>query len=341
MNIKFEGEMFEPIKLFLLDQSNSSSINTFSYDSHKGVPEHIGIRTGWPLIINDYCSNPDVYGIDINSKVYLCQGKLVNKQKLRLWELIGQAISNRNYCHFLYIFCLKQDLENLKKNKDIFEDFIELLRTFKIGLLTVCKEGESIQVTEIIDAIEQSVSEENLNITRKKILEAINLEQMLKKFLKNLISNLSKAPSSIMRLFLQPGQPSFYIYYKKWQKKVGLSFLVKFYVDRVLIGINVYEELIQHGIKDMIINNESFIFTEYNGDPIDDQFKKLGYKPKSSRTHDFSNSIQLNQKFNQFLMNLDSDNNQKKLKEISTLFSEMVDKLYSKLKNFYDLKFTS
>ena len=28
LNIKFEGEMFEPIKQFILDQSKSSSIDT-------------------------------------------------------------------------------------------------------------------------------------------------------------------------------------------------------------------------------------------------------------------------------------------------------------------------
>ena len=60
MTIKSEGQMFEPIKTYFQKQFSSSDQNIkFGYDSHVGVLED----KGWKLRIDDYCSNPDVYGI--------------------------------------------------------------------------------------------------------------------------------------------------------------------------------------------------------------------------------------------------------------------------------------
>jgi len=133
MPINHEGEMFEPVKNYLTKLSNfSESIETFGYDSHKGIPYY----TGWELNINDYCSNPDVYGIGRN-KIYLCQGKLIKNDKGKLWEVIGQGISNRNYCDYLYIFFEKGYLEEIRKNELYYQDFEAILKHFNIGLLAI------------------------------------------------------------------------------------------------------------------------------------------------------------------------------------------------------------
>ena len=60
MPINREGEMFEPVKKYFKKFSNClGSIETFGYDSHKGIPFYIC----WELKMNNYYSNPDVYGI--------------------------------------------------------------------------------------------------------------------------------------------------------------------------------------------------------------------------------------------------------------------------------------
>jgi len=117
VHIEKEGKMFKPIKDFLKeDYECLESTETFGYDSHEGIPPY----TGYRLQINDYCSNPDVYGIS-GDKIILCQGKLIRNKKGKLWELVGQAVSDRNYCHYLYIFFEKDYLEKIKKN-DNYKD---------------------------------------------------------------------------------------------------------------------------------------------------------------------------------------------------------------------------
>ena len=316
MPINDEGEMFEPVKNYLEKRSNClESIESFVYDSHRGVP----YNTGWKLNINDYCSNPDVYGI-VRDKIFLCQGKLIKNTKGKLWEVIGQGISNRNYCNYLYIFFEKEYLEKIRKDKPYYQDFESILKHFNIGLLVI---NSDLQVEEIIQAKEQNAPKENINLTKEKISNALSsgtINKFLRTILKNL-EKLGKKPYYLLKTYLQPSQPAFYIYLDEWQKDKDLKYFIKFLKKRVLIGINVSPELMQGGFINRLLTNPRFTFTEYNRKKIDDI---TNLKIESKNTQEFHESVQLNQNPVDFFSDLNSEKNKKITSDINKVLTEII-----------------
>ena len=310
--------MFEPVKSYLKKLSNClEPIETFGYDSHKGIP----LYTGWELKINDYCSNPDIYGIG-RDKIYLCQGKNIKNDKGKLWELIGQGISNRNYCDYLYIFFNKEYLEKIRKNKH-YQDFESILKNFNIGLLVI---NSDLQVEEIIQAKEQNAPKENINLTKEKIsnaLSSLNVNEFLRTILTNL-KKLGKIPYKIYKTYLKPNQPAFYIYLDEWQKNKGLKYFIKFLKERVSIGINLSPNLMQGGFLNRFLTNPKFTFTEYNLKIIDDI---TNLKIESKKTQEFHESVLLHQKSIDFFNNLNSEKSEEAISKINEKFTEIVEKL--------------
>ncbi len=310
--------MFEPVKNYLKKLSNClGSIETFGYDSHKGIPFY----TGWELKINDYCSNPDVYGIG-RDKIYLCQGKNIKNDKGKLWEVIGQGISNRNYCDYLYIFFNKEYLEKIRKNK-YYQDFESILNNFNIGLLAI---NSDLQVEEIIQAKEQNAPKENINLTKEKIsnaLSSVNINKFLRTILKNL-KKLGKKPNYLLKTYLQPSQPAFYIYLDEWQKDKDLKYFIKFLKKRVSIGINISLKLMQGGFINRFLTNPRFTFTEYNFKIIDDN---TNLKIESKKTQEFHESVLLYQNSIDFFNNLNSEKSEEAISTINGKLTEIVEKL--------------
>jgi len=323
MSIKYEGKMFEPVKNYLKKLANcSESIESFGYDSHGGVPNN----TGWVLNIDDYCANPDVYGIG-REKIYLCQGKFIKKSKGKLWEVIGQGISNRNYCNYLYIFFEKEYLEKIKKDKLYYHDFEAILKHFNIGLLVI---NSDFQVEEVIQAKEQNAPKKNINLTKKKISNAISSEATIKKPLRTYFNSKKIEPFKILTTYMESGRPAFYIYLDKWQKEKELKYFIKFYKERVLIGISVSRKLMQGGIKNKILNNTRFTFTEYNGNKID---ANLNYKKEESKkTHEFHVSIPIIQKFEDFISYLNSIKGKEVISQALKKLSEVIERMNPILK---------
>ncbi len=319
MPINYEGEMFEPVKNYLKKLSNSSeSIESFGYDSHEGVPKN----TGWRLELNNYCSNPDVYGIG-GDKIYLCQGKLIKNVKGKLWEVIGQGISNRNYCDYLYIFFEKEYLEKIIK-EEYFQDFESILKHFNIGLLVL---NNDLQVEEVIKVGEQNAPEKNINQTKEKISEVLFLDVLLKKIRRTIMNNIKPKPRlfEVYRKPLRPNQPAFYIYVDEWQNEKHLYYFIKFYIDRVLIGINVSLKLMQEEFINRLLKNPRFRFTEYNGEEIDytTDFKK----EESKETQEFHESVPLDQSADDFFNDLNSEKSRVKISEVNAKLAEIIEKM--------------
>ena len=325
MPINDEGEMFEPVKNYLEKRSNClESIESFVYDSHRGVP----YNTGWKLNINDYCSNPDVYGI-VRDKIFLCQGKLIKNTKGKLWEVIGQGISNRNYCNYLYIFFEKEYLEKIRKDKPYYQDFESILKHFNIGLLVI---NSDLQVEEIIQAKEQNAPKENINLTKEKISKVLFLEVIIKKLKRTILNSLKLKPYYILRTYMEPGRPALYIYLDKWQKDKDLKYFIKFYKKRVLIGISVSPKLMQGGFKNKLLKNMRFTFTEYNGKKIDDN---LNFKKEESKeTHEFHESVQLNQDFDDFMRDLNSTKGKVVISQAFKILTKIIERMNPILKTF-------
>ncbi len=325
MPINDEGEMFEPVKNYLEKRSNClESIESFVYDSHRGVP----YNTGWKLNINDYCSNPDVYGI-VRDKIFLCQGKLIKNTKGKLWEVIGQGISNRNYCNYLYIFFEKEYLEKIRKDKPYYQDFESILKHFNIGLLVI---NSDLQVEEIIQAKEQNAPKENINLTKEKISKVLFLEVILKKLKRTILNSLKLKPYYILRTYMEQGRPALYIYLDKWQKDKDLKYFIKFYKKRVLIGISISPKLMQGGFKNKLLKNTRFTFTEYNGKKIDDN---LNFKKEESKeTHEFHESVQLNQDFDDFISDLNSTKGKVVISQAFKILTKIIERMNPILKTF-------
>ena len=306
--------MFEPVKKYLKKRFNSSeSIETFGYDSHKGIPYY----TGWELKINDYCSNPDVYGIS-GDKVILCQGKFIKNTKGKFWEVIGQGISNRNYCDYLYIFFEKEYLEKIRKNK-YYQDFESILNHFNIGLLVI---NSDLQVEEIIQAKEQNAPKENINLTKEKISNALSSVN-INKFLRTILKKLGKKPYYLLKTYLQPSQPAFYIYLDEWQKDKELKYFIKFLKknNRASIGISLSPKLMQGEFLNRFLTNSRFSFTEYNLKEIDDI---TNLKIESKNTQEFHESVPLNQNPVDFFSDLNSEKNKKITSDISKVLTEII-----------------
>lgn len=323
MPINYEGEMFEPVKSYLKKLTNcSESKESFGYDSHRGVPSN----TGWLLNIDDYCANPDVYGIG-RDKIYLCQGKLIKKIKGKLWEVIGQGISNRNYCDYLYIFFEKEYLEKIRKDKLYYHDFEAILKHFNIGLLVI---NSDFQVEEVIQAKEQNAPKNNINLTKKKISNAISSEATIKKLLRTFLNSIKIEPFYILTTYMEPGRPAFYIYLDKWQKEKELKYFIKFRKKKVLIGISASPKLMQGGIKNKILKNTRFTFTEYNNNKIDDN---LDFKKEESKiTHEFHESIPINQDFEDFISYLNSIKGKEVISQAFKILTKIIERMNPILK---------
>jgi len=129
--------------------------------------------------------------------------------------------------------------------------------------------------------------------------------------------------------YLQKGQPSFYICLDKWQKDEELKYFIKFYVNRVLIGINVSDKLMQSGFINKLLKNTKFTFTEYNGKKIDDI---KNFKKEAKNTHDFHVSIQLNQKFDDFFSDFNSTKGKVVISQISEILTNIIERMNPILK---------
>ena len=313
MPINLEGEMFEAVKDYLQKHSNClGSIESFLYDSHAGTPKDIGKK----LRLNNYCSDPDVYGIG-GDKVYLCQGKLIKNAKGKLWEVVGQGISNRNYCHHLYIFFEKEYWGKIKKIKEYYQDFVSILKQFNIGLFVVNKD---LQVEKIIHAKEQNPPKKKINKTKIKIAKIL--------FIYVIINSIRPKPKlfGVHKESLTSDQPAFYIYLDEWQDEKKLYYFIKFYKNKVLIGINVSKGLMQEGFINRLLKNPRLPFTEYNGGVID---YSANFKKDSKDTQEFHNSIPLGQSAKEFFNDINSEKNEKIISGIKAKFVELVQKIDS------------
>ncbi len=333
MPFKYEGEMFEKLKDFFEKETQDSS-NKFGYDIHRGVIEKNNIKTGWPLYIDRYCSPPDVYGV-ASSKIYLCQGKLIKNKAGNLWKLIAQCISNRKYGHFIYAFLPDQDLEELKKDKDVYTDFKDIFSIFKFGLLTVRKTKNLLSVKKIIAAKEQLITKRRILFIKQKIKQVIKNEKNLELFITKLIETLGAKPYLIKRRFLQKTQPAFYISLNKNQEMLGLIYFIKLYATRVGVGLTVYHNRFKIKLYNKIINNPNYQFVYYNKKKISDIMTKyIKIEGKSNRyTHDFYNVVE-NISYSQFFDSLDLKETQVILETILLTFKELIVKLDPLLNTF-------
>jgi len=289
MSITYEGQMFGHVKDFLISKYSSVEKN-FGYDSHKAVPNHLG----WSVLINNYCSNPDVYGITDDGKVIFCQGKVINNKKGKLWELVGQAISNRNYCNYLFIFFERNYYEKMSK-VEVYEDFKSILNQFKLGLLVV---SDKFQVKEVVSVQEQeNPTKENINLSKTKISNAIRSINSIKEFVKtieNSIKDILKKTPYIHLTYINTSQPVLNISIEEWQKEKEkekekyLTYLVKFEQKRVRVGINVSNYLIEKSFKNFLLSKIPHTFTRYNLNNIDDQFRKEDYILKAKKLMTFT-----------------------------------------------------
>lgn len=256
MTFKIEGVMFQPIKKFFIN-GNPNSDSIFGYDSHKGVPP----ISGWPLHLNNYSANPDVYGIGEQNKVYLCQGKcIVNKKnnllKNKIWNLVSQTISNVSYGNYIYMFIDKKGYINLNKNNKFYQEIISILKKFNIGLITV---NESLQVDKLIQAKDQKIPKNIVEDTSEKIRNAIESEYIVKGIAKSIIEKINIKPSDLMITSMGKNRPSIYIYLDEWQKNKKISYFVKFLVNKVRIGINISDS--RGGeFLDILSNSSSYKF---------------------------------------------------------------------------------
>jgi len=319
MPINLEGEMFEPVKNYIIKICGCPEyIETFGHDSHEGVPSN----TGWLLKINEYCSNPDVYGMG-RDRIYLCQGKLIKNAKGKLWEVIGQAISNRNYCDYLYIFFEKEYWEKkIEKNDSYRQDFEAILKQFNIGLLLINNE---LQVEETIQAEAQDAPKKNINETRQKIYD-VTSSSTIKEFFNNIFENLKKSGKEVHYLrktYLKQKQPAYYIYLDEWQKDMKLGYFIKFLQEKVLVGISASPELMQGEFPDRLLKNERFNFTEYNQKTID----ATNFKKEEKKTQEFHESIQLNQSATDFFSDINSKKSEKVILQVNEILKEIVEKI--------------
>ncbi len=321
MKIQFEGEMFEYIKTYFQKQFSSSDQNIkFGYDSHKGVPED----EGWKLHIDNYCSNPDVYGIDKDDNIYLCQGKLIKENKSKLWELIGQAISNRNYCHYVYIFFNQYFYSKLKDDEPIFQDFNDILKYFKIGLLVV---NDDFKVERIIDAKEQNIKE-NIESVLEKVKEAIISEGIVKGFRKELREVIIKTGINQKKeIKIYWDNKACYISLDEWQEIKKIYYFIKVISKEpkeISIGINIHTSLAKKDIVDKIRN--LYKFPKYNRKDIS-EFNENEIK---GGTHELHNSIQ-----NDYRDFKELSSNSKKKEEIKKMLIDVI-LLHPKLKSLLE-----
>lgn len=335
MSFNYEGEMFEKLIQNFVKTKGTSS--TFGHAIHKGVTEKNYIKMGWPLIINKYCIPPDVYGIDGNSKIHLCQGKLIKNRIGKLWNLLAQCISNRKYGHFIYAFFSDQDLNELMKNEEIFEDFKEILTTFKFGLITLSK--SPIDPMTIVEAQEQLISQKRESFVRQKIKESIKNDKNLELFISKLLEELGQKPLFIKRLFLNKTQPAFYIYLNRDQKILGLNYLIKFVAEGIRVGLNITHNRFNNKVYNKIITNPHYQFSYYNKKKISEVSVKDIKKDEMSKikTHDFYNIIE-HPPYTQFFSSIESKETQVIMNKISLSFKELVSKLKPHLNTFNNNK---
>ncbi len=141
------------------------------------------------------------------------------------------------------------------------------------------------------------------------------------------MNNIKPKPKlfEVYRKPLRPNQPAFYIYVDEWQKEKDLYYFIKFYIDRVLIGINVSLKLMQEGFINRLLKNPRFRFTEYNGEEIDytTDFKK----EESKITQEFHESVPLDQSADDFFSDLNSEKSEKVISQINAKLTEIIEKL--------------
>ena len=129
---------------------------------------------------------------------------------------------------------------------------------------------------------------------------------------------------------MEPGRPALYIYLDKWQKDKDLKYFIKFYKKRVLIGISVSPKLMQGGFKNKLLKNMRFTFTEYNGKKIDDN---LNFKKEESKeTHEFHESVQLNQDFDDFISDLNSTKGKVVISQAFEILTKIIERMNPILK---------